>query len=385
MKNRNWKRILLNFMGLLLLLICGVAAVGKEALAASAVISLSTGEDEVRKGDKFALIVTVESADDIGNVEMFVAFDSSCVSFIDNGKYTIGGDGLVLVSDWDESKSSQRKKYILEFKAKSPGVCKFSVGDQPAIFLADSNEEMSVSSINMSVTILKKNAVVEEETEAEEKKPEVGVTENSVSDAEREWEENAEAESLEDNIVKEESETNTLDMEVSAGTELEVEDELEVGLEPKLGIYTTNLEDRTVITQYIKITVEKVEEDTLIPSGYMKTNIRMGGESVIAYMPKDDMESQIYLIYGTDANGRTGFYEYNQEEATLKPYVANYEDNAAEPSTEAASANFQMMTAIFILMFVCAVLSVALVLTIRKQKRRPTIDRIEEPDYLKDL
>ena len=33
----------------------------------------------------------------------------------------------------------------------------------------------------------------------------------------------------------------------------------------------------------------------------------------------------------------------------------------------------------------CAVLSVALVLNIRKQKRRPEVHRMEEPDYLKDI
>ena len=384
MKNRKWKRIILSFMGMFLLLVFGITAAGKEALAASAVISLSSGEEEVKKGDVFAVIVTVESADEIGNVEMFVAFDSSCVSFIEDGKYTIGGDGLVLVSDWDESKNSSRKKYILEFKAKRPGVCKFSVGDQPGVFLADSNEQMSVSSINMAVTVLKKNADIETE-EMEEKKPEVGVTENSVTNTTEKTEGTTDTEFLEENTYEAELETEISDREEPDGTELGIKNEQESELEPEFGIHTTKAENETVITQYVKLTVKKVEDDTWIPNGYMETNIRIGGESVAAYMPEGDMERRIYLIYGTDGNGRTGFYEYNQKEGMLKLYVANNGDNVQEQSTEVVSANFQMMTVIFILMFVCAVLSVALALTIRKQKKRQEIHIMEEPDYLKDL
>ncbi len=433
MKGKSRKKIVSSLMGMLLLFWFGVAAAGNEALAASAVVSLSTGEEEVVKGDVFSVMVTVESADDIGNVEMFVSFDSSRVSFIDNGKYTIGGEGLVLISDWDESKNSTRKKYALEFKAKNPGACRFAVGDQPAVFLADSDEQMSVSSINMSVNIIKKKA----NTEAEEDKQDVEVTEKPISDQMAELQNiivgegqlvpefnpditsyaievpndverlsmsalttSADADVTikgNENFVVGEN-IVTIVVEAANGAKREYSiavvrsaysaenpDENSLENEPEPGLHTTAMDDKIVITQYVKLTVKKVKDETLIPTGYMKTSIRLDGEPVIAYMLQEDMDSEAYLIYGTDGNGYTGFYEYNRVEGTLKPYVADYGGNTADQSTEIVSANFQMMTAIFVLLLICAVLSVALVLTFMKQKRKnvPVIE-IEEEEFFKD-
>ncbi len=366
MKGRNRKKIALSLVGLLFLLCFGMAATGNEALAASAVVSLTTGEDEVLKGDVFSVMVTVESAEDIGNVEMFVVFDSSCVSFIDNGKYTIGGDGLVLISDWEESKSSTRKKYALEFKAKRAGSCKFSVGDQPAVFLADSEEQMSVSSVNMSVTVIKKNA----DTESEDMIQDIEVTENPVLDEREDAETVIESETIGDT------------------QETEGQEELESNImekEPELGIHTTKVDDKTVITNYVKLTLKKVKDEASIPEGYMKTSIRLDREPVIAYIPEDDMGSEVYLLYGTDGEGVTGFYEYNRVLGTLKPYTKSQGSDTTDYGEEVVNANFQMMTVIFILIVVCAGLSAALALTIRKQKKRPYIARIEDDDFFEEF
>lgn len=353
MKERNRKKRIFSFVGMLLFICLGVAVTVNEALAASAVVSLSTGEAEVLKGDTFSVTVTVESADDIGNVELFVVFDSSKVSFIDNGKYTIGGDGLVLISDWNDSADSTRKKYMLEFEAKKKGTCKFSVGDQPAIYLADSEEQMSVSSINMSVDVVKKQT----EPEVEKDTQEVTVTEKPVSEQMTESQ-NA--------TVEEDGENSNIETE------------------PEVGIHTLETEDGIVITQYTKLMVKKVEDDALVPNGYMKTSIRLGEMPVIVYIPENDMGSEVYLVYGTDGMGNTGFYEYNRVENTIKKYVADYDGDTSGDSVEVVSANFQMMTAIIILLILCAVLSVSLVLQRMKKRQIRMPDEDIDTDLFKD-
>ena len=360
MKGKDRKKRIIGLLGMLFLFCFGLMTVGTEALAASAVVSLTTGEEEVKKGDCFSVMVTVESADKIGNVELFVSFDSSCVSFIDTGKYTIGGDGLVLISDWDASGNSTRKKYALEFKAKKAGTCRFAVGDQPAVLLADSKEEMSVSSVNMSVTVMKKNAVKEEEETIQE----VVVTENPVEGNEEEIQVDTDLEAE----IESESFYEKEDEEITA-------DVLEK--EPEYGIRTIKQDKETIITQYTKLTVKKLKDESLVPEGYMKSNIRLDGESVIVYIPKEDISSEIYLIYAADGDGNTGFYEYNRVEGTIKPYTLYFEENVTDASEEIVNANFQMMTAIFVLMIICAILSVALVLTLRKLKRKPEMIRDE--------
>lgn len=432
MKVERMKKKTIGFMWVLLLFSFGVLAVCREAQAASAVVSLTTGEEEVLKGDTFSVMVTLESAADIGNVEMFVVFDSAKVSFESGGKYTTGGDGLVLISDWNGSAASTRKKYTLEFKAKKKGACKFSVGDQPAVYLADTEEQMSVSSVNMSVNIVNKKT----EEEPEDDTQEVEVTEKPTSDKMAELQnvivaegelspkfdksvteykvtvpnevtrlsmsalaESADAEvtiSGNDKLV---TGTNIITITVEAANGAKKEytviavreaklpetDQIAGdGREPESGVHATKIGDKKVITQYTKLCVEELEDELMIPNGYMKTSIRLDDNSITAYMPKDDMNSETYLIYGTDGNGNTGFYEYNRVNYTLQPYVADYGGNTAEQSAEIVEANFQMMTAIIILIIICAALSVSLVLQLLKQRQRKIKEDDDDLDMFKD-
>lgn len=432
MKKGRMNRKSISLVWMLLFLSFGFFTVGKEAMAASAVVSITTGEDEVLKGDTFSVMVTLESADEIGNVEMFVVFDSSKVSLVDSGKYTTGGDGLVLISDWNGSASNTRKKYTLKFKAKKKGTCKFSVGDQPAIYLADSEEQMSVSSVNMEVKVVNKKT----EEEQEDTTQEVAVSEKPTSDKMAVLQnivlaegtlmpefnkditayrvilpnevtklslsalpESDEAEvSIKGNdnlIVGENIVSITVkalngakkEYTITAVREVEMPETLEnTALEPESGVHCTEGIGGMVITRYTKLSVLELEDVTRIPNGYMKTSIRMDNHSITAYMPEDNMDSETYLIYGTDGEGNTGFYEYNRVDYTLKPYLADYGGSStAKQNAEVVNANFQMMTAIIILILICAVLSVALALQFVKQKQKKIIIEEDEEifkDYL---
>lgn len=432
MKEEKRKKKLISFVWMLLFCLFGALASGKEAWAASSVVSLTTGEEEVMKGDTFSVMVTLESADDIGNVELFVVFDSSKVSFLKDGKYTTGGDGLVLISDWNGSAASALKKYTLEFKAKKKGTCKFSIGDQPVVCLANSEEQMSVSSVNMSVEVVTRQTEEEQEKDTQE----VTVTEKPTSDKMAELKNILVAEgsltpefnkSITAYTITVPNEVTSLSISAlaeSADTEITIKGNEELivgenlititaqngngakkeyritafreakaleamengtpGEKPESGVHAMETEDGQVITQYTKVYVKELEDETQIPAGYMKTSIRLDNHTITAYMQENDMSSETYLIYGTDGEGNTGFYEYNRVDYTLRPYEANYGGNTARESAEIVNANFQMMTAIIILILICAALSVALALQLLKKKQQKAKEDDDETELFKD-
>lgn len=364
MKAEKRRKERMNLVWLLLLFFAGTFVMAPKVQAASTVVSLTTGEDEVIKGDTFSVLVALESADDIGHVELFVLFDASKIAFVADGKYTTGGDGMVLISDWEESNSSTRKKYALEFKAKETGACKISVGDQPAVYLAESEEQMSVSSVNLSVEIVKQKT--EEEPEKDTK--EVSVTEKSVFDK---TEENAVKKDETVTVLPEENEVQAPENEQSRG-------------EPESGVHAEETEAGKVITQYRRILSEELPDEALLPEGYMKTNIRLDDNTITAYMPKEDMSCEVYLIYGTDAENNTGFFAYNRVSGTLEPYEAADSGNTREESEQIVNANFQMMTAIVVLLFICMVLSVLLALQILSKKQKKEREWEEDMELFKD-
>lgn len=443
------KHFYLSFILTLLLCFVMVSTSTEQiARAASAIVSLDTGENEVKKEENFSLLVSIDSAEEIGNVEMFVVFDSSKVSFVSGGKYTSSGDGIVLISDKNGSSANTRKKYTLEFKAKEEGKCKFYVGDEPTISLASGEELMSVSSISLEIEILAKKT---NENKKEENKKENVENEKNKENSNTENNPKSEATNLKNIMLADGTlvpEFNkditsyqvTLPNEItklalsalpeldSSEVTIKGNDNLSIGqnkvtitvtaedgtekiytitairqsapfvaeqpkeeLEfqnnlnnqntqsntPQIGVHCTETEDGTQITQYTKFTIIDLEDETKIPQGYMETGIRIDAHSITAYMPKDDMESETYLLYGKDENGNTNFYEYNRVDYTLKIYQPSYGGTTMKEKNEAVSANFQMMTAIIILGVLCAGLSVALVLQLLKEKQRKEFEQEE--------
>ncbi len=414
----------------------------KIAKAASAIVSLDTGENEVKKEKNFSLLVSIDSAEEIGNVEIFIVFDSSKVSFVSGGKYTSSGDGIVLISDKNGSSANTRKKYTLEFKAKEEGKCKFYVGDEPTISLASGEELMSVSSISLEIEILANKG---NEDKKEENKKE------NIENANSESKSTSEATNLKnimlaDGILSPEFNKDITSYQVTLPNEItklalsalpqidsskvtiKGNDNLSIGQNkvtitvtakdgteknytitvirqsasfvaeppreemefqnnlnnqnnqsniPQIGVHCTETKEGTQITQYTKFTIIDLEDETKIPQGYMETSIRIDAYSITAYMQKDDMESETYLLYGKDENGNTNFYEYNRVDYTLKLYQPSYGGTTMKEKNEAVSANFQMMTAIIILGVLCTGLSVALVLQLLKEKQRKEFEQEE--------
>lgn len=395
---------LLSFSGFLL-------SYGK-TYAASATISLTEPKEVVKSGDTFTVIVVIQSSEPIGNVEAFVSFEKDKVSFESGGLFATAGDGLVMIRDWDKSDESTRKKYPLTFKAKKDGECRFETSNDASVYDAATQETMSVSCVNLNLMVGGTKNESEETVEDPEVKEK---TTDKVSYPSLETltvSNGILAPLFEPEIYQYEIEVDNKveSLKISAvpkdkGDKVEIEgnENLEEGLN-KVTITVTSAFDRTrvytiqvtkndekpvneeeentdtseiqctkqgdvlTLSQTLKLTVETPDRDD-IPLGFEQTSIRIDGQSVPAYMKAEDLKADTYLIYGTDQNGNTGFYQYNRLTKRMEPmssHVGNA-DSYSQPS-DTLEANFQLIIVVFILGVVCIVLSVLLALQLFKKR-----------------
>ena len=82
----------------------------------------------------------------------------------------------------------------------------------------------------------------------------------------------------------------------------------------------------------------RLPEDTSVPIGYEAIEIDVDGKKVTAYQ-KTGTESTIYLVYGIDENGETGWYWYDSETGSFFPYEANAADFTQEELDRLQSEN----------------------------------------------
>ena len=67
--------------------------------AASATVSITLKETDIKLNDTFNVILKVEASDTIGGFETFLTYDESKMEFISGGSLVSGGDGILRVSD----------------------------------------------------------------------------------------------------------------------------------------------------------------------------------------------------------------------------------------------------------------------------------------------
>lgn len=133
----------------------------------------------------------------------------------------------------------------------------------------------------------------------------------------------------------------------------------------------------------------QLPEDTSVPIGYEAIEIDVDGKKVTAYQ-KTGTESTIYLIYGIDENGETGWYWYDSETGSFFPYEANDADFTQEELDQALAQKDQELFRYKILMMVSLVLAILFligfivvqILLLKAKKRQD--DLSDELDELKN-
>lgn len=385
-------------------------------LAASATIYLTEPKEIVKSGETFTVIVVVQSSEEIGNVEAFVSFDKEMASFQSGGLFATGGDGIVMIRDWDTSQESTRKKYPLTFKAKKDGECKFEISKDASVYHASSEESMSVSCVNLALQIgeIKRSEPDPiENPEVKENTTEKGIYPTletlTMSDGilaplfePKTYQYKTEVDSTVENLEISAIPENKGDTVTIKGNEdlKEGKNKVTIILTSSLGrertytieviknskendvskhetedgsIYCTKEDEELTLTQTLKLTI-KTPNKSIIPMGYDRTNLRIDGVSIPAYMKAEDMKADTYLIYGVDGKGNAGFYQYNRLTKTITPIGKEVENKNTSSNTEdTTETNFQLIIVIILLGIICTVLSVILALQLLK-KPQPVVE-----------
>lgn len=356
----------------------------KMVSAASATVSITLKDTEVKLNDTFSVIIKVEATDDIGGFETFLTYDESKLEFISGGSLITGGDGILRVSDMNPENIVKSRKYVLQFKALKQGNAQIETMDQAYVYTYEDSAEMSVSSNRLSITIgtdetvsnnTKLNSlrispgVLSPEFSAKTTKytaeVESNVKELIISamaqdkDAKITTKGNKDLKSgpNEVNIIvtapsgdqktytivvtkKEDptsqneqtkGEEDTLDDPEDGGTEgknTELQEEI---LESE-GYLVTDEDDSINLQFSSEYEVVSLEDSNLIPSGYEETTMKLQGITVTAYEPVGGEVGDYVLLYMKKGDSEAQFYRYDKIENTVQRYDASY-DQATTTNT----------------------------------------------------
>lgn len=329
------------------------------ALAASATLTFSSKKSEVSKGEKITIILTVESDAIVGDVEAYVSYDPELLEFKTGGSQISGSDGLLLVRDVGTGVESEVKKYSMSFEAVKKGACEISTSDRASVMDAG-GREMSVSSNRISVSVKEtkkpsKNnnlktlevspGTLTPEFHKDTKKYRLTVDSNTdhiyisalaeQKNAQVSIEGNENLRIGKNSIVIRVTAQNGAQKEYSIlVTKPSAEDEalakkeeqdLLAGEEEPLSGEVPNFtmiqkEDSVFIENGYRLKVLEAP-DHLIPDGFIRTEVALYGETLPAYVPKEERENEFILLYGENKEGQSRFYSFDRSERTIQRFI----------------------------------------------------------------
>ncbi|MDF2536990.1 MAG: hypothetical protein K0S76_11 [Herbinix sp.] len=349
-KQKNWMK----YIGaILLFLLAGSFFTAKPCLAASAEIEITTTSTEVTLGDSIEVYVTVTSDVQSGGVEANLVYDEDILEYRYSSDYVSGNSGFLKISDMNETEAADIRQYVLKFDARKVGVCKISVSGRAMVYDYEFEEDMAVSSTDLSVhvkaaetasenaflkslkinpselipdfdkKVFEYNVAVGSETQrliidaiTEDKDATVSISGN---DFLKEGENKI--------IITVFAESGAvIEYTINAFREFAPEDETdEVSENPEEVKSTFSLvnSNGSIFALYEgKYKLDEPGSEVKIPAGYVKSKIIVSDISINAYYPENDMASNFLLIYAINDQNEAGFYQYDKIEKTLQRFVS---------------------------------------------------------------
>lgn len=410
-------------IGLFMMALCFLG-LQTNVYAASASVIITAGTADVKKGEKFTVTVVAESSAVIGDFEAYISYDADVLEFDTGGSYVTGGDGLLHILEMGSGNNEAVKQYALQFYAKKDGKCQISVKDRPIVLEADTREEMSVSKNSLSIkvgegekkpnnnrklkSLIISNGTLEPEFSA--KKTEYQVTVGSQVDtlfviAKPDYAQSVVTITGNENLKVGQ---NTINIEVKsqAGERknyilyvrklsqeeeaLQQKETIEETPQPEeiTEILSVSEQDGNIYLQtHHKYEIQTLEDQSLIPSGYMQTSLVLGGKKVTAYTLKNDLDNDFLLMYLKYEEEEPQFYRYDRKEKTLQRYQKDNKKVAEELNSSNNSMNnqtmneeeytkniFQLTIVIAIETAVCAFLLAAVMRLYLKGRKKETED-----------
>ncbi|MFA9465516.1 MAG: cadherin-like beta sandwich domain-containing protein [Velocimicrobium sp.] len=393
------------FMVCLLEIVC---VPPKEVLAASAAVNLSLSTENVVVDSTFSVVLSVEASEEIGNLDCYLSFDTKVLQFVSGGAYVTGGDGLIMISDDDATTTSTSKKYSMKLKAIKGGETTIRIDDDVNITCALDDAKMSLSCNQLLFDITDPERVSDDTTLTKlliscgELSPKfspmvkkytiaVDQTVNQIAINAVPSDENATVSvsgntSLEigKNTIKITVTAPSGDKEVTKlivtkqeSTVIKDEEAAESKADTIQNTGVTAFEDESgsrFLFEELRVQVISLEDESLLPKNYEKTTIVMDGLPITVYTSKDNLSSDILLVYGMNQDGETGLYQYNRANNTLTKYQNEAKTESETERTIASNWKEQdkdlektsFVLIICILAILCIVLSVVLAFLIIK-------------------
>lgn len=350
--------------------------------ASSASVIITTEETSVKKGEKFTVTVIAESSAVIGDFEAYISYDKEILEFDTGGVYVTGGEGMLHILEMGSGNNAVVKQYALQFYAKKDGKCQISVNDRPIALEADTGEEMSVSKNSLSITVGEGEVKLNNNKKLKSLTISNGTLEPEFSAQQTEY--NVTVGSDVDTlfiIAKPDHETsivsitgnenlktgqNTVNIEVKSQkgekknyilyvkkmaqeeeTLQNQEQNTEETPKPEEEEETENMkvylkDGKTFIQTSCQYEVAALEDQSLIPSGYMETSLVLGGQKVTAYTLKDDLDNDFLLMY-LKYEEEPQFYRYDRKEKTLQRYQTDSK-KVASSDNNSSNGNSQIIT-----------------------------------------
>lgn len=392
--------------------------------AQSVAVNFSANHSEVTKGDTVAVTLLFDADTDIGDLEAYILYDSTILEFKKGGKYINGGDGTLKLSDDSLDENTPSKKYVMEFEAKKVGESEILLNGKPNVYSYPDSAPMSVSyngitvkvkaevttssnaklsSLQISpgklspefkadITEYKVNLeesinklVVSGKTQDENAKislngnenlkygenkvvltvtAENGSTKNYTINAVR-----AEASKTEPEKLPEQTEEELPlpNEEENGGTDIG-----EMELPPVSSFEVITDGDQTYVQSGYRYELVDLEDESLIPDGFLETKLILYGNSVTAYS-KTVNQNEILLLYAKNENGDKNFYRYDKDEKTLQRFriTDSSLDNSAKTVMNTNKYNEkvnQLSLIIAILSALCALLVIGMIKLVLKLK-----------------
>lgn len=341
---------------LLLILIAGGFVTSKPCLAASAEVELSSDNDKVTIGDNIVVYININSESSFGDFEANLTYDDDILEYQGGAPVITGSSGFLKISDMGITEGTTTRKYTLKFEALQVGMCDISFSDRSIVYDFETGYEMSVSS---NVLTLEVNAAETASINANLKSLKISPvelapafdksilvydinvgyeTENLIINA---LPEDAKATvSISGNDLLKEGKNKVI-VTVLAESGDDIEYTINVFRENAPVISTpspepvispgasqglfevTEIDGEKYAIYSGKYKLIEPGSEVLTPNGYIETRIIVSGNSIAAYSPEDDFESEFLLIYAMNEFGEEGYYQYDRIEKTLQRYVTD--------------------------------------------------------------
>lgn len=436
MKRKQMIKKIWQFLLVVMMMADAIIISPKVAKASSAAVNLSLSVEEVTVDQNFSVVLNVEASEEIGSFSCFLFYDDEMLEFVSGGKYITAGKGTVLVSDKNTSDGKSNRIYSMKFKPIKSGETTICLEDEIKVKCAQDDTLMSVSTNELLFYVeepvrLSKDASLKSLTvstaeltpafskkvkrytmtipslidrimvNAEPNDPDavVKITGNTgLKEGKNVVKVSVTAPSGKKSVTKiivyrgnaPVDETSEVNGEEESSPDETITDPSLKLQENKIGpvgvVVSEDELGNRFLTEQLRVQVLNLEDEALIPEGYMKTSIVLNGLPIMVLTPKDNLEEDEVLVYGMNQEGETGLYIYSRANNSLQEYkgtiVQTNSGDAVLTVEEESAKNSPMVSMLIIILILAAaliVVSVAFILNLtRKDGKSRKSDREDD-------